>query len=276
MRDRDERCRLTRDGDGIERAHLCPRSAADWFTREEMERYNMSTTLSGATSVDDMANAIALREDVHTQLDKGISIFVRKHGKWVTHFLDPTKDLGPKYHNVPIDMPAAVREASIFVNIAKALLSRSLNFLIRGEKRKVIVKRGAEPQQIREMSGKEIQTLLDQPKRQRSESPRKRSRNPVAEDEPGDAPDARCPCLSYSSEEDQEILETPLSTPPPASIEQLRLQELKRQRRQNTNICCDYDAAEAALRNKDFRAKTVCNECLGTETSQVEIIEDEE
>ena len=153
VRDRDERCRLTGEGDGIERAHLCPRAAASYFTREELERYNMSTTLSGATSVDDMANAIALRKDVHAQLDKGVFVFVRKHGKWVPHFLDPTKDLGPKYHNVPIEMPAIISEAFILVNVAKTLLPRMLNFLLRGEKRRVIVKRGGEPQQIKEMSG---------------------------------------------------------------------------------------------------------------------------
>lgn len=69
--------------DGTERAHLCPRKALDWFTREELERNNTRTKLSEATSVDDVANAITLRQDVDTALHKGDFIFVRKHTRWV-------------------------------------------------------------------------------------------------------------------------------------------------------------------------------------------------
>lgn len=147
--------------------------------------------LSGATSVDDMANAVALRQDVHTELDNGTFIFVRKQGKWVSHFLRPTRGLGPEYHNVPVDMPAAVSEAFVFANIAIAMLPRISNFLIRGEKRKVIVKRGNDPTQVIEMTGTDIRTMLDQSKRQRSKSPRKRQRDPDVDDEPGDAPGER-------------------------------------------------------------------------------------
>ena len=139
-----------------------------------------------------MANAIALRQDVHTELDKGTVIFVRKLGEWVAHFLTPTRDLGPESHNVPIDMPAVVRETFILTNILKAILPRISNFFIRGEKRRVIVKRGTEPPLIREMTSAEIRTMLEQSKCEHSKSPRKRPRHL---DELGDTPDEKRPCL---------------------------------------------------------------------------------
>ncbi|KIW21789.1 uncharacterized protein PV07_12784 [Cladophialophora immunda] len=108
VRDRDKTCRVTGWADGMERAHLRPRA-----------------TLSGATSVDDMANAVAPRQDVHTELDKGTFIFARKQGKWVPHFLNPTHNLGPRYHNTRIDMPAVVSEAFVFVNTAVAIFPES-------------------------------------------------------------------------------------------------------------------------------------------------------
>ena len=258
--------------------HTCaPRSATDWFTKEELERYNMSASLSGGTSIDDMANAIALRQDAHTELDKGTFIFVRKLGKWVAHFLNPTHDLGPESHNMPIDIPAAVSEAFVFANVANAILPRISNFLIRGEKRKVIVKRGTEPPQITDMTDVEIRTMLDQPKRERSKSPRKRLRDP---DEPGDAPDEKRLCSKWSPDKVPKIPTTPTLTVsslssesefgcPAAKIELLRQQGLKKQRRLNKiNGCCEYDAAEAALRNNGL-AEPVCVRCLG-----IEIIEE--
>ena len=286
VKDRDMTCRVTRWADGIERAHLCPRSALNWFTREELERYNISATLSGPTSIDDMANAVALRRDVHVELDKHTFVFVRKLGKWVSHFLDPTHNLGPEHHNVPIDMPTAVSEAFVFANVADAVLSRISNFLMRGEQRKVIVKRGTAPPQPTEMTGAEIRNMLDQSKRERSKSPRKRLRNPDMDEEPGDAPDGKRRCSSWPTQELHEIPATPtltVSNPssdlgvavdcevhPRTRLGQLRWEALKKQRRLNKNAatCCDYDAAESVLRECDegqLYDAELCLKCLGAE-----------
>ena len=82
--DRDMTCSVIRCPDGVERAHLCPRSATGCFTREVLERHDKSASISGDTSIDDKAHTIALRQDVHTELDKGAFIFVREHGKRVS------------------------------------------------------------------------------------------------------------------------------------------------------------------------------------------------
>lgn len=289
VKDRDVGCRVTGWRDGTERAYLCPRSVWPWFAREELEQYNIRTNLSGATSVDDMANAMTLTQTVHTALDRGTFVFVRKRGQWVPHFLDPTYDLGPEYHNTPIEMPTAVSEAFVFANIVVALLPRIHNFLIRGEKRKVIVKRETITPRIVEMTGAEIQVLLDQSKRPRSKSPRKRPRDPDTMKEPEDAVEEKRHCSSWSHVAQDET-STPVltasqtssgddlsmpgefrSSTSDAKIESLRWQGLKEQRSLHKEIaCCDYDVAEDSVRrgadgSAEYGGGHVCMECLGRE-----------
>jgi hypothetical protein len=55
VRDRDMTCRLSGCEDGIERAHLCPRSTIEWFKSQEMHRHNINHSLTGASSVDVLA-----------------------------------------------------------------------------------------------------------------------------------------------------------------------------------------------------------------------------
>ena len=286
IRDRDVTCRLSGYEDGIERAHLCPRSAIEWFNNQEMDRYNINQSLSGASSVDDLANAVALREDVHTALDKGAFIFTRKKKSWVPHFLIPTRNLGPSYHNSVVDMPPVVSEAFILTNVAKAIFSRLPNFLTRGEKRLVKVRRDCN-HKVEEFDGQELRRLLGLSDRGRSNSPRKRQREG---DPSGELiNDGTSKRLRLHSTPRMEILETPAlsasgSTPVDSHmeslkhtqtgdthIEHLRRQALKEQRDLHRPLaCCDYDAAEVAVKDascgpKEFGGSYLCFQCLGAE-----------
>lgn len=287
VRDRDVTCRVTDWADGIERAHLCARKAWEWFTREELERYNTRANLSGATSVDDMANAITLRQDVHTALDRGDFIFVREHARWVPHFLNPTRNLGPSYHNVPVEMPTIVNEAFLLANVAIAILPLIHNFLVRGEKRVVMVQAEADTAQILELTGAEARDLLDRSKRQRSKSPRKRARDPDQIHGPYDVPTLKRQCTSQRRSKRHEDVLTPALTASEAlsdgpsipdepdssssggRAEWLRGQALKEQRRLNKEVaCCDYNAAEYAIKRgidgpAEFGGAHVCPSCLG-------------
>ncbi|KAL2353513.1 hypothetical protein BJ546DRAFT_845687 [Cryomyces antarcticus] len=78
VRDRDGSCRLSGYRDMIERAHLCPRSDVEWFTQQKMDTYNISGSLVGAGLVDDTANALTLRSDIHLSFDAGTFVFTRK------------------------------------------------------------------------------------------------------------------------------------------------------------------------------------------------------
>jgi HNH endonuclease len=287
IRDRDVTCRLSGYEDGIERAHLCPRSAIEWFNNQEMDRYNINQSLSGASSVDDLANAVALREDIHTAFDKGTFVFTRKRNAWVSHFLAPTRDLGPQYHNFVVEMPVVVSEAFILTKIARAVLLRLPNFLTRGEKRLVKLRKDCNNIEIVELDGKALQRVFGLSDRGRSNSPRKRQRDA---DPPSDfviGESLKRPCLYASRHE--EIPEIPaLSASRSGSegsdtqtsentktkdshIEHLRKQALREQRGLHRSLaCCDYDAAEVAVRDawhgpKQFGGGHICLKCLGAE-----------
>ncbi len=277
IRDRDLTCRLSRDEDGLERAHLCPQSALEWFNNQEMDRYNINQSLSGANSVDDLANAVALREDVHTAFDKGIFVFTRKRGHWVPHFLSPTRNLGPTYHNTPVDMPSTVSEAFILTNVAKAIFSRLPNFLTRGEKRLVKVKGNSVPSAT-ELDGQELRILLGLPYRGRSNSPRKRPRD--AEQLAGTesvskrlrlhSPHPEIPETPGLTTSRNTSVDTTIESPEILQID-IRHRALKEQRRLNRPLaCCDYDAAEAAMERfssgpEEYGGCHICLQCLGAE-----------
>jgi hypothetical protein len=286
IRDRDVTCRLSGYEDGIERAHLCPRSAIEWFNNQEMDRYNINQSLSGASSVDDLANAVALREDVHTSLDKGTFIFTRKRKSWVPHFLIPTRNLGPSYHNSVVDMPPVVNEAFILTNVAQAIFSRLPNFLTRGEKRLVKV-RSDYNHKIEELDGQELRSMLGLSDRGRSNSPRKRQRKVDLSGDVINGRTSKRPRLH--STHLAEMLETPVlsasgstlanshieplkHTPTEyTDIEHLRRHALKEQRDLHRALaCCDYDAAEIAIQDgscgsKQFGGGFLCLQCLGAE-----------
>jgi hypothetical protein len=258
---------------------------AEWFKSQEMDRYNINQSLTGASSVDDLANAVALREDIHTALVKGTFIFTRKQDAWVSHFLTPTRNLGPEHHNVIVDMHPVVSEAFILANIARAVFLRLPNFLTRGEKRLVKVKVGCNFE-VLELDGKELQKLLDSSDRARSRSPRKRQREVDLPSENIGQTNFKRACLQMNNHE--EIPETPSFTyissvedsetsnlrwqeGKDCQIEQLRQRGLRKQREMHRGLsCCDYDAAEIAVRDgltgpRAFGGAHLCWACLGAD-----------
>lgn len=65
VRDRDGTCRLSGARDSLESAHLCPWAESDWFSEQDMDRYNLNQTLTGLNLTNDAANLISLRADIH-------------------------------------------------------------------------------------------------------------------------------------------------------------------------------------------------------------------
>lgn len=285
VKDRDGGCCLTGYRDCIERAHLCPRSENEWFGQQEMDRYNISRSLVGAALVDDTANALTLRADVHQLFDSATFVFAPKQGAWVAHFLVPTADLGPEYHNTIVDIPRSVHPAHILARLAWAVFPQVRNFLIRGEKRLVSIKQpsaleGMAPQNDTvELSKEALYDILAIPPAARSSSPKKRGRPQESCDEalPQAARESKRPRLHQP--EPASLLPS-LSSPPPgkaspsthehtlatpeliassttsadggettecARIAKLRKEGLRARRPSDPSLfCCDYAAAEAA------------------------------
>ncbi|KAN0071961.1 hypothetical protein V8E54_009690, partial [Elaphomyces granulatus] len=96
---RDGKCCVSRYQDGLERTHLCPRAEREWFDDNSMRRYCHLSSVPSESFIDDQANSISLRADIHRCFDKGDFVIVRKEESWVAHFLKETNQLGRIFHN---------------------------------------------------------------------------------------------------------------------------------------------------------------------------------
>ncbi|KAL0630932.1 hypothetical protein Q9L58_010220, partial [Maublancomyces gigas] len=96
---RDGTCRVSGFKDCTETAHLVPWVEDGWFTRNEMEIYNLNAGLPNHLLTSDIQNCLRLRSDIHSQLDAGNFVFVPKCGTSCIHFLTPTHEYGRLLHN---------------------------------------------------------------------------------------------------------------------------------------------------------------------------------
>lgn len=105
--------------------------------QQDMDVYNRSRTLTGDNAVDDMANALALRSDIHQPFDARRFVFVRKSDTWVAHFLADTCTLGHVHHDTQLGLPLAIHPAFVLTRIAWAIFPLISDFLLRGDMRLV-------------------------------------------------------------------------------------------------------------------------------------------
>ncbi|KAH0562857.1 hypothetical protein GP486_002530 [Trichoglossum hirsutum] len=174
---RDGSCVISKNRDYIERAHLCPRNELDWFHKNSMWQYNRRHDIAGDAVTDDIANALAIRSDIHRAFDEGKFVLARKSNCWAVHFLGNTCDLGRMYHNRPIEVKAGVSLEFILTRFAWAIFPLVRGFMERGPERVVKV-----PVQCEEGLEEEIVKTLDPAgfeqitaaSRGRSASPKKR------------------------------------------------------------------------------------------------------
>jgi hypothetical protein len=202
----------------------------------------------------------------------------------VSHFLTPTSDLGPEYHNTTVKIPYSVHPAFLLARLAWTIFPSIRNFLIRGEKRLVILRQqtGKSPD-VKELNRENLCRVLgilprersnSQTKRQReddsirgatdtSASASKRARLDLAKSpKPAESlasmhsPSATTPELCIADAASTPSPPQPFEGPTLLTdgetnerrrIGALRQSALKAQRPMNAGLlCCDYDAAEVA------------------------------
>lgn len=67
-----------------ENARLIPRSQSDWFTANDMEQFN----IDASAKIDDVANGVTLRSDVHTCFDRCKFVFYpTDQGRYVAYII---------------------------------------------------------------------------------------------------------------------------------------------------------------------------------------------
>ncbi|KAJ9652510.1 hypothetical protein H2201_009217, partial [Coniosporium apollinis] len=282
---RDRACAISKHRDYIERAHLCPRNELDWFQKNGMRRYNARLDISGDVITDDMANALAMRADIHRAFDGCKFAFVRKAGRWVAHFLETTYELGRMYHNRPVEMAAGVAPEFVLARFAWLVFPLVKAFMEHGPERLVRVR------EVCEGGLREVVKTLDPvgfaqitgTTRGRSASPKKRKASetlpPIVEakrlcgsshhqaqqtldtSEEGSkhADDQGTPSLSSDNGTylQPHLIAAPLDPLPPRPpsgsdleanrLSFLRMRELRKRRPRNRALlCCDYSLAERA------------------------------
>lgn len=127
LRQRDVTCRITGYREGLQTAHVCPQAEEDWYLRNSMSRYNSGNS----ESVDNPANALLLRADLHIAFDKPSFVFVPKPSdvesqQFVLHLLEPSREFESLYHN------RAMQSLGVSVELLFARLAWTIFPLVAG------------------------------------------------------------------------------------------------------------------------------------------------
>lgn len=137
---RDSSCRVSDYQDGLRAAHLCPKNATAWFEANRMGKYCKSQGLYGNYVTDDIANAIALRANLHDVFDDQKVAIAPKNGVWKAHFFGLTFTLGSMYHNEPLkELSKEISPSFILARLAWTIFPLTHEFNEGGPRRRVKV-----------------------------------------------------------------------------------------------------------------------------------------
>ncbi|KAM3077622.1 hypothetical protein ACMFMG_006953 [Clarireedia jacksonii] len=181
---RDQSCRMSGFTEGTQVAHLCPRSEDAWFQRNEMSRYNLNPLLVSQGPLEDTANALLLRQDLHTHFDAHKFVFVPKKSKSITereipivaHLLMASRELGMLHHNVRLKAIPDVDMAFLFARFAWSMFTLLTGFLRVGVERRLIGTTISTPSGPNILSAADCKSLVPGGFKSRSRSPTKRQR----------------------------------------------------------------------------------------------------
>ncbi|KAI9679117.1 MAG: hypothetical protein M1829_001787 [Trizodia sp. TS-e1964] len=176
IRSRDSSCRVSAYRSATEAAHIIPRQMQLWFTENNMDVFNTNRNLTGTYIMDDMANGIMLRRDIHFVFDSKEFVFVPKNNKIVTHFLGQSEDLGILYHNHATQPLKDTSKEFLYARFAYSVFPLLLKFLIRGPNR--FIQRTPQPNGVGYSAewATQHEFLASRPSTRTNSSPQKRHR----------------------------------------------------------------------------------------------------
>ena len=170
-RSRDQCCRMTEAVEETDICHIVPVAEEPWFTRNDMIRYG-NKHASSRPSINDEANTMLLRADLHRSFDKRRFTFLpKKQGVLVTHVLE-SESLRDIYHNVQLNTTYIAPEY-FFARFAWTIFPLLKPFLRRGQRRLLLIQG-----QLQWASPAECSEFADPPSKSRSASPTKKNRSP--------------------------------------------------------------------------------------------------
>ena len=287
---RDGSCRVTSAEDSVDRAQLCPRSQAAWFTENRMGRYNLNLDLEDDHMLDDISNTVALRSDVHRIFDERKFVFVPKESRWVVHFFGLTNTPGQLYHNTPLELDPDISPNLLFARFAWTVFPAVSPFLKAGGGKRLrlrVTKEDGLHEEIQTVKPHEL--AVTGLTRGRNPSPKKRkpaSETPAAKSTetytnraliPKDNSTVTTLSSSRSTPSPRaHALWFPDSNPNITVSSCDKATWIKSRRPSNPDLyCCNYNKVEAAIREglpgkEEFGGGYLCLECLGFEYRDVD------
>ncbi|KAL8913393.1 MAG: hypothetical protein Q9171_001772 [Xanthocarpia ochracea] len=136
---RDVTCRMTDYVEECDTAHLCPKTEAEWFRENRMDEYTTELMRSGTAAINNKANVMLLRADLHRAYDKMRFVHVPKRDaqgelRFVTHLIDHSIELGQLYHNAELHTLRVAKEF-LFARLAYDVFPLLSGFLQQRVKR---------------------------------------------------------------------------------------------------------------------------------------------
>ncbi|KAH8695718.1 hypothetical protein GQ44DRAFT_719434 [Phaeosphaeriaceae sp. PMI808] len=129
LRTQDGYCSISRCREKLQAAHIVPQVEGEWFERNNMSIYNSNQTIVG---MDDIANAILLRADLHLAYDEPKFTFVPKgvgsSARLFIHLVDTSEELVDLYHNRPLTLSSLSIEM-LYARLAWTIFHRLGSFL---------------------------------------------------------------------------------------------------------------------------------------------------
>jgi hypothetical protein len=182
---RDGCCRITGHKEELQVAHIVPQMEVDWWQANDMARYNNGQ----GYSLDDTANVMLLRADLHIAFDKPRFVFVPKPSdgrgiRLVFHLLGSSDEYEHYHHNRELH-ESKVSAELLFARFAWTLFPLLGAFLSCKEDRRLTLRILTHNQMLsrRFFSAADCERFSQPTSRKRSQSPKKRKPD-------GDVPDS--------------------------------------------------------------------------------------
>jgi len=137
---RDGSCRLSGCREELQVAHVVPQSEYGWWKANDMARYNKGSS----TTLDNAANALLLRADLHIAFDRPRVALVPKPAadgsmRLVAHLLEYSPEFEHLYHNRELH-PAAIGVDMLYARFAWSVFTLLDEFLECGVDRRLTLR----------------------------------------------------------------------------------------------------------------------------------------
>ncbi|KAI0423398.1 hypothetical protein F5Y09DRAFT_327483 [Xylaria sp. FL1042] len=136
----DHRCIVTQTAWLVNAAHLVPAADEEWFKINAMFQYG------NHHDVNQHANKITLRHDIHYAFDSHLFAIVPKHDHYVVHQLHATTastmEFASTYHNHMVQQPRDVAPEFLLARFARAVLMLAKPFIAQSPVRRHVARFG--------------------------------------------------------------------------------------------------------------------------------------